>query len=175
MKKLLPLIAPVLLAVLLPTTGLAKTTPQNALTLKLGAFFPNSTDARDVGGDTQLVIGLDDKLSVNSGATPSATSVYLDYIGGSKSPTSIHTFGGGVSLESTGQTYFGAGLGIYSTNVSVQVGNGTFSRTSSGGGGKVFIGFELGGNAQLEFDYHLLPSAAGVSASGAAIELGIHL
>jgi hypothetical protein len=150
------------------------------LSLKLGAFFPGSSDSRDLGGATQYVIGLDYLLPSASTKT-SATSVYLDYLGGAKNSGSVHTTGVGLSLRSTGSNaYFGAGLGIYSTNVTFDndgddIFRGNSSTSSTGGGGKVFAGFDLGSGVDLEFDYHILPSAGGVSPSGAAIEVGIRL
>ena len=174
-KRLWALAAALVLGTAVWAPGRAATPPANAATLKIGAFFPDASDARDAGGSTQFVIGLNDVLSKNGGTTPSATSVYIDYIGGSNSPASLHSTGIGVGLASTGSPYYGAGLGLYSTTASVNTEAGTLSHTTTGGGGKIFVGFELGGNTQLEFDYHVLPSAGGINPSGAGIELGIHL
>jgi hypothetical protein len=146
------------------------------LTLNLGALFPANGDSRELGGSTQYVIGLDYMLASASTST-SSTSAYLDYLGGSKNSGGVHTTGIGIDLRSKGTGYFGAGLGIYST--SVQFDNDAddpfSSRSATGGGGKIFAGFDLGGGIDLEFDYHLLPSAGGVNPSGAAIEVGVRL
>jgi len=160
-----------------PGESCAASSSASDLSLKLGALFPANGDSRDLGGSTQYVIGLDYLLRSASTST-SATSVYLDYLGGSKNSGSVHSTGLGVSLRSSGTAYFGAGLGIYSTSVQFdEDGDDLFrSNTSStGGGGKVFAGFDLGSGIDLEFDYHILPAAGGVNPSGAALELGIRL
>ena len=151
----------------------------NDLTLKLGALFPANEDSRDLGGDTQYVIGLDFMLPSASTRT-SATSVYLDYLGGSRNSGSIHSTGVGIALRSSGTAYFGAGLGIYSTNVTFDndeddLFRGNSSTSSTGGGGKIFAGFNLASGVDLEFDYHIVPGAGGVNPSGAALEVGIRL
>ncbi|HET9343742.1 MAG TPA: hypothetical protein VFO25_12585 [Candidatus Eremiobacteraceae bacterium] len=160
-----------------PVEGRAATSSASDLSLKLGALFPANGDSRDLGGSTQYVIGLDYLLHSASTST-SATSIYLDYLGGSKNSGSIHSTGVGVALRSSGTAYFGAGLGIYSTSVQFdEDADDRFrSNTSStGGGGKVFAGFDLGSGVDLEFDYHILPAAGGVNPSGAALEVGIRL
>lgn len=167
------------LCVAMPVPSRAASSSANNLTLKLGALFPGNSDSRDLGGSTQFVIGLDYLLPSASTST-SATSVYLDYLGGAKNSGSVHSTGVGVSLRSSGTAYFGAGLGIYSTNVTFDNDGDDFFRgnsstSSTGGGGKVFAGFDLGSGVDLELDYHILPSAGGVSPSGAAIEVGIRL
>ena len=165
-----------LACVAVPAQVRAATSSASDLTLDLGALFPANGDSRELGGSTQYVVGLDYMLTSASTST-SSTSVYLDYLGGSKNSGSVHTTGIGVALRSKGTGYFGAGLGIYST--SVQFDNDFddpfSSRSATGGGGKIFAGFDLGGGVNLEFDYHLLPSAGGVNPSGAAIEVGIRL
>lgn len=160
-----------------PVASRAATSSASDLTLKLGALFPANGDARELGGSTQYVIGLDYMLS-SVKSSSSSTSIYLDYLGGSKNAGSVRSTGVGVSLRSQGTGYFGAGLGIYSTSVDFDndaddpFRNNT---SSTGGGGKIFAGFELGSGVQLEFDYHLLPAAGGVNPSGAAIEVGLQL
>lgn len=162
-----------------PNGAEAATSSANDLTLNIGALFPANGESRDLGGSTQYVIGLDYMLPSASTNT-SATSVYLDYLGGSKNDGSVHTTGVGVALRSKGTGYFGAGLGIYSTSVQFDNDADDFFRSdnstsATGGGGKIFAGFDLGGGVNLEFDYHILPSAGGVNPSGAAIEVGIRL
>jgi len=160
-----------------PAASRAAGSSASDLTLKLGALFPANDDSRELGGSTQYVIGLDYMLS-SVKSSMSSTSIYLDYLGGSKNAGSVHSTGVGVSLRSQGTGYFGAGLGIYTTSIDFHNDEGQPFRTSTsstGGGGKVFAGFELGSGVQLEFDYHLLPTANGVSPSGAALEVGIRL
>jgi len=160
-----------------PGESRAASSSASDLSLKIGALFPANGDSRDLGGSTQYVIGLDYLLRSASTST-SATSVYLDYLCGSKNSGSVHSTGLGVSLRSSGTAYFGAGLGIYSTSVQFdRDGDDLFrSNTSStGGGGKVFAGFDLGSGIDLEFDYHILPTAGGVNPSCAALELGVRL
>ena len=177
--KHLPSIVAVLAAaasLAVPIACRAASNATSPLALKIGALFPANADSRELGGPTQYVLGLDYTLSGPSSAT-SATSVYLDYLGGSRNSGTVHSTGVGVALRSQGTAYFGAGLGIYSTNVQFD-GDEDDPRSSSssgGAGGKVFAGFELGGGVSLEFDYHLLPASAGVNPSGAAIEVGIRL
>lgn len=178
MKPILAMCAMLALVACLavPREVRAATSSASDLTLDLGALFPANGDSRELGGDTQYVIGLDYMLSSASTST-SATSVYLDYLGGSRNSGGVHTTGIGVDLRSKGTGYFGAGLGIYSTSVQFDDdGDDPFSsRSATGGGGKIFAGFDLGSGVDLEFDYHLLPSAGGVNPSGAAIEVGIRL
>ena len=173
------LVVVAMLCVAMPAQSRAATSSASNLSLKLGALFPGSSDSRDLGGSTQYVIGLDYLLPSASSRT-SATSIYLDYLGGAKNSGSVHSTGIGVSLRSVGTAYFGAGLGIYSTNVTFDddeddLFRGNSSTSSTGGGGKLFAGFDLGSGVDLEFDYHIAPSIGGVNPSGAAIEVGIRL
>ena len=174
-RSLLVLVA-VVAILAAPAAARAAASSASDLTLNLGALFPANGDARELGGSTQYVIGLDYMLMSASTST-SATSVFADFLGGSKNSGSVHTTGVGVSLRSRGTGYFGAGLGIYSTNVQFDndLDDPFSSRSATGGGGKIFAGFDLGSGVNLEFDYHLLPSAGGVNPSGAAIEVGIRL
>jgi hypothetical protein len=177
--RLLLVVASVMASILAPVATQAATSSANNLTVKVGALFPGSSDSRDLGSSTQYVVGLDYLLPSASNST-SATSVYLDYLGGAKNSGSVHSTGVGVSLRSVGTAYFGAGLGIYSTSVMFDNDGDDFFRgnsstSSTGGGGKVFAGFDLGSGVDLEFDYHILPSAGGVSPSGGAIEVGVRL
>lgn len=179
MKRTAFALVVVAICVAMPAQSRAATSSASNLSLKLGALFPGSSDSRDLGGSTQYVIGLDYLLPSASSRT-SATSIYLDYLGGAKNSGSVHSTGIGVSLRSVGTAYFGAGLGIYSTNVTFDddeddLFRGNSSTSSPGGGGKVFAGFDLGSGVDLEFDYHIAPSVGGVNPSGAAIEVGIRL
>jgi hypothetical protein len=173
----LTLSALVLACTFTPTVCRAATSSASPLVLKIGALFPGSSDSRDLGGDTQFVLGLEYTLQ-SLKATSTATSIYLDYIGGSKNSGSVHSTGFGVAFRSSGSGYFGAGIGIYGTNITFDNDEDDPFRTSTsatGAGGKVFGGFELGNGVQLEVDYHILPSAGGVNPSGAALEVGIRL
>ncbi|HEY7993307.1 MAG: hypothetical protein ACHQY2_03125 [Candidatus Eremiobacterales bacterium] len=160
-----------------PVECAAATSSASNLSVMIGALFPANGDSRDLGGSTQYVLGLDYLLPSASTST-SATSVYLDYLGGSKNSGSLHSTGLGVALRSSGTAYFGAGLGIYSTSVQFDEDGDDLFRTntsSTGGGGKIFAGFNLASGVDLEFDYHILPASGGVNPSGAALEVGIRL
>ena len=147
--------------------------PVNSMDLRLGGYFPGSSGDKFFGGETQLTAGLDYRLSTSSGLTPNATDAYFDYMGGARNSGYVHT--GGVGLDVRGMTgpgFFGAGLGLY--NTAVRLGDGT-SANRTGPGGKVFAGFDLGSNASLQLDYHVVPQALGTNPSGLGLEFGFHL
>lgn len=146
---------------------------QGSFALKLGVLFPNSSDARDFGGQTQLALGLDYTFAATHGASPNAASVYFDYLGGSNNAGYIHSGGLGLEFRTLGSGYIGAGLGVY--NTAERTPGGKVSGNSTGGGGKIFVGVGLGGAASLELDYHLMPSALGVNPSGLGLELNYQL
>jgi hypothetical protein len=146
---------------------------QNELAIRLGALFPNSGDARSFGGQTQLALGLDYTLAATRGSSPSATNAFFDYFSGSKNNGYVHSGGLGLAVRTLGPGYFGAGLGLY--NTAVRTPNGERSGNSTGAGGKVFAGYELGNRASLQLDYHIAPSALGVNPSGLGVEIGFRL
>jgi hypothetical protein len=144
----------------------------NSLQIQLGAFFPNSGDARFVGGQTQLTAGLDYNLSSSGGLAPAATNAFFDYTGGAKNGDYIHSGGLGLQYQTVGRGYVGAGLGIYNTSVKNADG---LTGSVTGGGGKLFAGLNLDNRTSLELDYHVLPSTMGVNPSGVGLELGFKL
>lgn len=146
---------------------------QNELAIRLGALFPNSGVARSFGGQTQLALGLDYTLAATRGSSPSATNAFFDYFSGSKNSGYVHSGGLGLAVRSFGQGYFGAGLGLYDT--SVRTPDGERSGNTTGAGGKVFAGYELGNRASLQLDYHVAPSVLGVNPSGLGVEIGFRL
>lgn len=174
-------IFPALIGAIIATTwcggqALASTTPTlispNQMELKLGAYFPGSSNAQFFGGQTQLTAGLDYNLSSSGGLTPSATGLYFDYMGGSRHEGYVH--GGGIGLDVravTGPAFFGAGLGLYNTSVRNAEG---LSASKTGAGGKVFAGLNMGKNS-LELDYHVMPSSLGINPSGVGLSFGFKL
>ena len=145
---------------------------QNSMDVQLGAYFPNTADARFLGGQTQLTAGLDYTLASSSGSTPSATNAFFDYLSGSKNSGYVHSGGLGLEYRTVGMGFVGAGLGLYNTSVKNE-----FGRTGNvtGAGGKVFAGLSLGGGSTVELDYHVMPSTLGVNPSGLGLEVGFHL
>lgn len=148
------------------------TTSPSSLEIQLGAFFPNTGDARFVGGQTQLTAGLDYTLSSTGGVAPSATNAFFDYTGGAKNGDYVHSGGLGLQYQTTGRGYLGAGLGVYNTSVKSVDG---LTGNVTGGGGKIFAGLNLDNRTSLELDYHVLPSTMGVNPSGVGLELGFRL
>jgi hypothetical protein len=147
--------------------------PTNSINIRFGAFFPGSSGDKFFGGETQLTAGLDYRLSSSGGLTPSASSLYFDYMGGAKNSGYIHSGGFGLDVRSiTGPAFFGAGVGVY--NTAVRFNDGT-SGSKTGAGGKLFAGVQLGRGPSLELDYHVMPQALGVNPSGLGVELGFHL
>jgi len=144
----------------------------NAFEVRLGAFFPSSSDARFVGGQTQLSAGLSYTLSSTGGLTPSATNAYFDYMSGSKNSGYVHSGGFGLEFRTVGTGYVGAGLGLYNTSVKNAAG---LTGSATGGGGKIFAGMNLGSGSSLQLDYHILPSSMGVNPSGVGLSIGFHL
>ena len=143
----------------------------NQLAIRLGAFFPSSSVARDVGGSTLLTAGLDYTLSSSHGKSPASTGLYFDYLTGTMHSDSLHSGGLGLQFRTMGPGYIGAGLGVYNTSVKTPV----RSTNSTGGGGKVFLGYELGNQAALQLDYHFAPNALGVNPNGLGVELGYRI
>ena len=176
-KTLFPIILCTALASAVGTqAAYASTTsllPTNTLSIRLGAFFPGSSGVKFFGGETQLTAGLDYRLSISRGLTPSATNAYFDYMGGAKNSGYIHSGGVGLDVRSiTGPAFFGAGVGLYNTAVRF---NDGVSGSHTGPGGKLFAGVQLGKGPSLELDYHIMPQALGVNPSGLGVELGFHL
>jgi hypothetical protein len=145
----------------------------NELALRVGAFFPTAGSAQNFGGSTQFIGGLNYALSTTHGRYPSASSVYLDYQSGSQHSGYLHSGGLGLQYQTAGQGYLGGALGIY--NTAVRTPDGTLSGNSTGGGGRVFVGYNMTQHADLQLDYHFAPSALGVSPNGLGLEFGYRL
>jgi hypothetical protein len=144
----------------------------SALQFNIGALFPGSGDARFVGGQTQLSAGLDYTLASTGSVVPTSTSAFFDYLSGARNSGYVRSGGLGLALQTRGPAYFGGGLGLYNTSVRTADG---MSGNVTGGGGKVFAGFNLGGGSSVQLDYHLLPSSMGVNPSGMGLEIGFRL
>ena len=146
---------------------------QNELAIRLGAFFPPGGEAQRFGGATEFLGGLDYTMSATGGKSPSATGLYLDYNAGSQRSGYIHSGGLGFQFRAMWPTYIGAGLGLY--NTAARTPNGEASGNTTGLGGKVFLGTQIGNRAMIQLDYHVAPQALGVSANGPALEFGFRL
>ncbi|HXW76479.1 MAG TPA: hypothetical protein VEJ20_03625 [Candidatus Eremiobacteraceae bacterium] len=140
--------------------------------IQIGALFPNTGDARFLGGQTQLSAGLNYNFASGSGSTPTASDLYFDFLNGSNNGGYLHSGGLGVQLRTIGRGFLGAGLGLYNTAVRDPDG---MSGNVTGAGGKVFAGLGLGGGSSVELDYHIMPSTMGVNPSGLGVEFGFHL
>lgn len=154
------------------TTTSTSSLQQNELAIRLGALFPSSSSAQAFGGQTQLALGLDYNLGITPGSL-GATNAYFDYMSGSKNSGYVHSGGLGLEYRTLGVGYVGAGLGIY--NTAVRTADGLRSGSSTGGGGKVFFGYDLGNRASLQLDYHFLPHTLGVNPSGLGVQLGFRI
>lgn len=176
-KRLIPLLIGLVVAATMGThealADMTSSQQPNQLAIRLGAFFPGSSDARDFGGSTQLLGGLDYTLSTTHGKSPSAAGVYFDYLSGTQHSGYVHAGGLGLQFRSMGPGYIGAGLGVY--NTAVRTPSGEVSGNSTGGGGKVFVGYEFGNQALLQLDYHFAPTALGVNPNGLGVEFGYRL
>jgi hypothetical protein len=145
----------------------------NELAIRLGALFPSASLTQQFGGNTEFFGGVDYLLSTTHGRNPSAAGLYFDYMTGTQRSGYVHAGGLGLTFRTRGPVYTGAGFGIY--NTAVRTPSGTQSGNSTGGGGKVFVGFDLGDQAALQIDYHFAPTALGVSPNGLGVEIGYRL
>jgi hypothetical protein len=145
----------------------------NQLAIRLGALFPTTNNAQAFGGTTQFLGGLDYTLSATRSKSPSSTGLYFDYQSGTQHLGYVHAGGLGLQFRTMWPAYVGAGLGIY--NTAVRTPSGERSGNSTGGGGKVFLGYELGNRAMVQVDYHIVPTTLGVNPNGLGLEFGFRL
>lgn len=149
----------------------------NPLSVSVGVHFPSQSAAQRVGGTSQFAANLSYAVSSTSPAEKAIFGVFLDYTTGGNNGANEHSFGGGIGLRSAQQTYVGADVGVYSSTVSVPAGPGTFSRSTTSGGGRVYLGANLsraptGSVLFAEAGYRVLPSVAGVNPSGFGVSIG---
>jgi hypothetical protein len=137
------------------------------LGLSVGASFVTASGAQHFGGTTQFMGGLSYTLSTTRGYYPSDTSLYFDYQTGSQGSGFVHSGGLGLQYHTRGQGYVGAAVGVY--NTAVRSPNGELNANSTGGGGRVFVGYNLNRAAAVQLDYHFAPSALGVSPNGLGV------
>ncbi len=143
--------------------------------LSLGVNFPNQTQAKDIGGSSQIA------ANVSYAITPTtrrAGSLYLfvDYTGGGNSGANEDAIGGGVGFRMNTPIYAGLDLGAYGTSVGFRTPEGSVSSGTTGGGGRAYVGGNLvsgsGPVLFLEGGYRFLPSVEGVDPSGWGVSLG---
>jgi hypothetical protein len=145
----------------------------NQLALRLGAIFPTVNNAQNFGGTTQFLGGLDYTLTASRGKNPDSTGLYFDYQSGSHNSGYLHTGGLGVQYRTLWPMFIGGGVGVY--NTAVRTPNGLHSGNTTGAGGKVFLGYDLGNRAEVQLDYHIAPQTLGVNPNGVGLEFGFRL
>lgn len=136
--------------------------------LQVGGFFPNSSDAKDRGGSTQLNADLRYHLPVPlQSATPSETFFDLGVQTGAKDgkhstviPLTVGELVGlsGQSPDAAGAAYAGAGVGVYFLN---QSGLSTAARI--GGFGE--LGYNINSRLFVDARYQFVDHADGPSAN----------
>jgi len=155
----------------------APTVPvQKPVTIKLGAFFPTDSNARDAVGNTWFAVGADYAFRKTDAAAPVLPLVYVDYAGKSKNGFRLSTVGVGVGVRAYGNRatttkvvpFYGAGIGAYFLNAS---GNG-IDETETRLGGKVNIGVELNQGPFLEAAYTLTGKVSGDDLNGISVLIG---
>ena len=140
------------------------------VTLKGGGFVQADANAQ---GKQFFAAGVVYDLVKPTRISPFHFSVYGDMLGKSA--------GAGFSLRSATPAYLGAGVGLYHTSITQQggcpaIGLGgcpTTTLSSSGAGGKIFAGYNIGQYAAIEAGYHFLPQASGISTNAFTAQLGV--
>jgi hypothetical protein len=147
------------------TTGVVK-----PISIKLGGNFISDGDTRKAIGNPLVNIGVTYDFGKTVSANPLIYSAYLDYfIPRSKKTDGVDARGEAIALG--GQVrylivppgagsfvpYGGVGLGIYNARVRAEAGGDTFSKNTTGVGGKLFLGAELASGILGEIDYNFIP------------------
>jgi hypothetical protein len=164
---------------------------QPPLTVSFGGFtMTNSNSASGGSASTgAMTLGADYVFSEAPGSLhPSA---YVDLLGLGGTLTD-HIFGAGFAVRTQGAAYAGVGLGYFSVSITppaacpVVAGAtvpGIIVPTScpqptfrgSGAGGKLFGGYSFSRYVRIEIDYHVLPSAGGMSSNASSANLGVRI
>jgi len=145
----------------------------NQLAIRLGALFPSTNTAQVFGGTTQFMGGLDYTLSATRGKSPSSTGLFFDYSSSSHNSGYLHSGGLGLQYSTLWPMFIGGGVGVY--NTAVRTPSGERSGNTTGAGGKVFLGYDLGSRATVQLDYHIAPQTLGVNPNGLGLEFGFRL
>lgn len=176
------LVAAAIVAGLLPAVAghaqdIGPTVPvQKPVSIKIGAFFPTDSNARDAVGNTWLTAGADYAFRKTDAAAPVLPLVYVDYAGKNKNGITLSTVGVGVGVRAYGNRatttqvvpFYGAGIGAYFLHGS---GGGT-SENKTRLGGKVNAGVELNSGPFLEAAYTLTGKVQGDDLNGISVSIG---
>lgn len=182
MQKHFVLAATVLASLLPAVTGHAQlvggptVAVQKPATVKLGLFFPTSSDARDAVGKTWFTAGADYAFRKTDAAAPVLPLIYVDYAGKNKNGLSLSSVGVGLGVRAYGNRatntkvvpFYGAGIGAYFLHGS---GGGT-SENKTRFGGKINAGVELNQGPFLEAAYTLTGKVAGDDLNGVSVLIG---
>lgn len=149
---------------------------QKPITVKVGAFFPTNSGARDAVGNTWFTAGADYAFRKTDAAAPVLPLVYVDYAGKSRDGFRLSSVGVGVGVRAYGNRsttstvipYYGAGIGAYFLTGS----GGGSSETNTRIGGKVNVGVELNQGPFLEAAYTLTGKVQGDDLNGVSISIG---
>jgi hypothetical protein len=136
----------------------------------IGAAFPSSSRATQLGGSTQLSLGIDYRFP-GWASTLRPLGAYFDYRTGSSGGSHLSGYGLGVSLSNEPlsrslipQPYVGLGLGYYTSTASFHVPSlGTVSQSQTNVGGKVFGGIDFVGGLGVQASYEVSPNIRGVN------------
>jgi opacity protein-like surface antigen len=163
--------------------------------VKLGGLFFGDGDTKDAIGSSTLSIGLGYDFLKTKAENPVVVQGYVDYFAPKSKTRSIgdvrsegkldYSIGLGVAARyqlvratetSSFFPYAGVGLGIYRTKVSVSGFDGesnfSESNTSTGLGGKLFLGAELKQGFFGELEYNYLPKVEDAKFSGFGARIG---
>ena len=172
------------------------------ITIKLGAFFPSSSDLKDVVGGTFFAAGAEYAFINKGSASPVIPLVYVDYAGRGKNRSVDDGQGNSVSLDLTASTvgvgggvryyigtpgagsvtpYVGAGVGVYFNRIKVAttVSSGGQSGSASDSLNKTQFGFRLNAGVEfqkmylLEANYTNAGSVEGTRIDGFGIQAGV--
>jgi hypothetical protein len=151
--------------------------------VRVGAAWPTQDQAKTDSGTTNTAAGIEYGLTQTTGQNPTTSSVYFDYLGGTKNGGHLNTYGIGISERdyvspttagSTAPTfYYGAGVGAYYVDVQ-NTGTLTSNGTKTSLGAKLLLGVEFQKSYFGEVSYNWLPKTNGADPSGLSVQVGVH-